>query len=306
MDAEALVTFKCDCGHTNEVYCLAGKPFKYECSFCSKKWLIVIEVKNFEDMRKKKSEEDIIAQRSEQVQKLTDEQKNKLVELLLPYWIKGKRHYLALMVAGALYWNHYPLEDAIAVIKEICEWKKDEEIKDRLRAVEEIYKNTEKRKVVYKMLLQGAGITDDEFEELVVNLLNIIKGSFIVGDGKLYVRKSSRILIKVDFRSAMIYEIYIDKKGRVELHDTIMAAVPDKVEVIRSEKGEFLRITFRRSNNYLLRLEGYFDEIVKRLLRRSVMVTSRRKVRKVLCLIISGMISAGLCEVKKADARFSM
>ena len=112
-------------------------------------------LKILEEMRKKSEEEDIIDKdEGKKNRKLTDEQKNKLIKLLLPYWTEGRRHFLALMIAGALYWNDYPLEDALNLVKEICERTKDEELEDRLRAVKDTYERADKKKIAYRTWLQ--------------------------------------------------------------------------------------------------------------------------------------------------------
>ena len=49
VEADAMITIKCDCGHTTDTFCLAGKPFEYECDFCGKKWLIIFEVKKINE-----------------------------------------------------------------------------------------------------------------------------------------------------------------------------------------------------------------------------------------------------------------
>ena len=45
---EAIVTLKCDCGHTRYIYC-EDEPFEYECGFCGRKWKIYVHAEKIED-----------------------------------------------------------------------------------------------------------------------------------------------------------------------------------------------------------------------------------------------------------------
>lgn len=236
-----------------------------------------------------------------ELQKLTPLQKDQIVKLLLPYWDEGRRHFLSLMLAGALYWHNYPKEDAIAIIEEICQKAKDEEIKDRIRAVEDTYSRADKTNIAYKTWLREAGIRGEEYEKLVFQLLDIIKGSFIVGNGKLAVRKSHNTLIVADFNKCIIKELRVKKDNELVLADTIATVVPSKVTVIQTEDSEVLKVSFRTPEGFTLTFEGDIEEISNQLKKNTVRVTSRRKIEDALSLIISKMIQINWCEIVKGE-----
>jgi len=239
------------------------------------------------------------AKLKEKTNRLTDEQKIKLVNLFLPYWTRGRRHTLALMIAGALYWHDYALEDAKDVVKQICEKANDEEIRDRLRAVEDTYKRALDHNIAYKYWLKEAGIVGQEYEELVVKLLEIIKGSFVLGGEKLTVRKNENTLIICDFKSKKIKEFKIKKDG-LGFSDTIAIAVPESVTVIESENERIFKVTFRTSDDFVLTVEGDMTEIVN-YLRRVGITTCKAKIEDALTLIIGKMLEMGWCEKIKGD-----
>ena len=241
----------------------------------------------------------------DQVQKLTPQQKEQIVKLFLPYWDEGRRHALSLMLAGAFYWHGYPIEDATAVVKEICEKTKDEELKDRLRAVEDTYTRGEEKQIAYKspdiLKMMSSGINQEEYEKLVYKVLKILKGSFLVDKSSMImVKKSDKTFIVADMRQCIIKEVYAteDKEGGVHLilRDIIATAVPAEVTVIQEEDAELLRITFVTSDGSKLRFEGDIEEITNQLKKMTVRVTSRRKIEDALSLIISKMLRVGLCK----------
>jgi len=45
---EAIITLKCDCGHTRDICCGAGQ-FEYECGFCGRKWKFYVHAEKIED-----------------------------------------------------------------------------------------------------------------------------------------------------------------------------------------------------------------------------------------------------------------
>ena len=235
------------------------------------------------------------------LQRLSEGQKEQIVKLILPYWTKGRRHLLALMIAGALYWHGYDVNDAIAIIEEICKKTKDEEIKDRIRAVEDTFKRASETNIAYKTWLQKAGISGEEYDRIVLELLDIIKGSFIVGNGKLTVRKNYNTLIVADFNKAIIRELKVKKDGEIFVSDTIAMAVPERVRVIQTEDAELLKVSFRTPEGFVLTLEGDIEEIVNQLKKNTVRVTSRRKIEDALSLIISKMIQINWCEVVRGE-----
>ena len=63
-----------------------------------------------------------------------------LISSILPFWVESKRNKLAMDLSGFLRKERYTKEHTKAIIKEICEITKDEELRSRLRTVEETYK----------------------------------------------------------------------------------------------------------------------------------------------------------------------
>jgi putative DNA primase/helicase len=61
-------------------------------------------------------------------------------KLLLPHWKQGRRHWLALCLAGACARSGYTQEQAAHLVHTIAERARDEELDDRLRAVATTYK----------------------------------------------------------------------------------------------------------------------------------------------------------------------
>jgi len=277
---------------SGKLYEFINDPKKYD--------IVVLEEHEFEEILrlfKPKEEEGS----NGELQKLTPLQKDQIVKLLLPYWDEGRRHFLSLMLAGALYWHNYPKEDAIATIEEICQKAKDDEVKDRIRAVEDTYSRADKANIAYKTWLQEAGIRGDEYEKLVFQLLDIIKGSFIVGNGKLAVRKSHNTLIVADFNKCIIKELRVKKDNTIVLADTIATAIPNKVVVIQTEDSEILKVSFRTPEGFVLTFEGDVEEISSQLKKNTVRVTARRKIEDALSLIISKMIQIDWCDVVRGE-----
>ena len=90
---------------------------------------------------------------------------DRIVEVVKPYWKQGNRHILALGLGGLFYYSGIDLEKALKIITKICEETNDEELRDRLRAVEDSYidENT-----AYKPFFDG-------FEDLLSKLTEILK-----------------------------------------------------------------------------------------------------------------------------------
>lgn len=68
--------------------------------------------------------------------------------LLAELWVDTKRHDLSLCVSGALLTNGFSFEDAYLFVKAICTVTKDEEISDRLKAIETTYERIQEEKNV--------------------------------------------------------------------------------------------------------------------------------------------------------------
>jgi putative DNA primase/helicase len=72
--------------------------------------------------------------------KLSQKAIREATELLLPHWKEGQRHWLALYLAGACAQSGYTQEQAANLVRTIAERARDNELDDRLRAVETTYK----------------------------------------------------------------------------------------------------------------------------------------------------------------------
>ncbi len=73
--------------------------------------------------------------------KLSEDAVNRIIKAVKPYWKPGSRHELALGLGGLFYYSGLNLEEALNIVSKICEEMEDEEIRDRLRAVEDSYKD---------------------------------------------------------------------------------------------------------------------------------------------------------------------
>jgi putative DNA primase/helicase len=72
--------------------------------------------------------------------KLSQKAIREATELLLPHWKRGRRHWLALYLAGACARSGYTQEQAAHLVHTIAERARDNELDDRLRAVATTYK----------------------------------------------------------------------------------------------------------------------------------------------------------------------
>ena len=68
--------------------------------------------------------------------------------LIAELWVDSKRHDLSLCVSGALLINGFSFEDAYLFVEAICRVAQDEEISDRLKAVETTYERIQEEKNV--------------------------------------------------------------------------------------------------------------------------------------------------------------
>ncbi len=75
--------------------------------------------------------------------------------LLTELWVDSKRHDLSLCVSGALLTNGFAFEDAYLFLKAICTVAKDEEISDRLKALETTYERIQEGKKCHRISASG-------------------------------------------------------------------------------------------------------------------------------------------------------
>jgi hypothetical protein len=90
---------------------------------------------------------------------LSDEQKRALKSVLVSHWIEGKRHELALGLAGLLAKSGIAQDDALALLREIASKAGDNEWRDRERALKDSFDRlwTGKEVVGYKRLEEILG-----------------------------------------------------------------------------------------------------------------------------------------------------
>jgi len=70
---------------------------------------------------------------------LSPEQKSALKAILVPHWVEGQRHELALGFAGLLAKSGIAQDEALALLREIADEAKDNEWKDRERALQDTF-----------------------------------------------------------------------------------------------------------------------------------------------------------------------
>ncbi len=90
-------------------------------------------------------------------------------KLLLPHWKQGRRHWLALYLAGACARSGYTQEQAANLVRTVAERARDNELPDRLRAVETTYANLRQGKPIigWGGLRQLLGDEADRLRELL-------------------------------------------------------------------------------------------------------------------------------------------
>jgi len=79
------------------------------------------------------------AENHSQPRSLSHEQKQILKALILPHWLEGSRHDLALGLAGLLAKEGVAKDDALELLREIADEAKDNEWRDRERALEDTF-----------------------------------------------------------------------------------------------------------------------------------------------------------------------
>jgi putative DNA primase/helicase len=80
--------------------------------------------------------------------KLSQKAIREATELLQPHWQEGRRHWLALYLAGACAQSGYTQEQAANLVRTVAERAGDNELPDRLRAVETTYANLRQGKPI--------------------------------------------------------------------------------------------------------------------------------------------------------------
>ncbi|RLI73859.1 hypothetical protein DRP04_15325, partial [Archaeoglobales archaeon] len=234
-------------------------------------------------------------------QSLESDKLNEIVELFLPYWQPGRRHWLALMLAGAFYHNGRTLEDCKEVVKRICKRTGDEETKDRLRAVEDTFKRAAKDiPVAYKALKDEVAL--EEFEELCEKLLTLIKGDFIYGFSSLWIKRDQSTYYVLSFKSKDIKKIRIDRDGNRILKGFIAKFIPIDLTLIQGRDAEVVKVELETPDGNILKLQGTIGELVSFLKEHSVRVTSYNEFRDAFNLIINKMIEKGLCKIERGEA----
>jgi energy-coupling factor transporter ATP-binding protein EcfA2 len=101
---------------------------------------------------------------------LSDEQKRALKSLLVPNWVEGQRHDLALGLAGLLAKSGIVQDEALALLREIANEANDNEWKDRERALKDTFDRLWEGKEVigFKRLEEIVG---DQTATLIANIV---------------------------------------------------------------------------------------------------------------------------------------
>jgi len=131
---------------------------------------------------------------------------------IYPYWIEGCRHDLALYLAGALRKMELTIDECKTLTKLICILSNDEEIKDRIRAVEDTYAKPESDIAglsrVEEVLSLVAG--DEKAREIIER----INRAF----GKRSVKRSEK---KKEVSDDEIIDYYLSHKKVIKVHPSI-------------------------------------------------------------------------------------
>ncbi len=129
-------------------------------------------IKKFEELSGKSKSELITKRDPSSVQPVkhgpidsVDQILDQIVEVVKPYWKPGTRHELALGLGGLFYYSGLKLDEALNIISRICKETNDEEERDRLRAVEDSYRD---ENTAYKPFFEGC-------DELLEKLLEILR-----------------------------------------------------------------------------------------------------------------------------------
>jgi putative DNA primase/helicase len=104
-----------------------------------------------------------------EVRKLSQEAIREATKLLLERWTVGRRHWLALYLAGACAQSGYTQEQAAHLVRTVAERAADNELDDRLRAVATTYERLHEGKTVvgWGGLRQLLGDTADRLRALL-------------------------------------------------------------------------------------------------------------------------------------------
>jgi len=91
-----------------------------------------------------------------------------IADTLLPHWREGVRHNLSLAIVGLLRKRHIPKSVASAFIRQMVEATGDDELKDRLRVVDDTYAKTVAEVAGYQLLV---AIVGKETADTIVSML---------------------------------------------------------------------------------------------------------------------------------------
>ena len=107
---------------------------------------------------------------------LSPEQKSALKAILVPHWVEGQRHELALGFAGLLAKSGIAQDDALALLREIAAEAKDNEWRDRERALEDTFNRLWRGDEIvgFKRLEEIVG---HDTAKLVANIVRPLKNS---------------------------------------------------------------------------------------------------------------------------------
>jgi P4 family phage/plasmid primase-like protien len=172
---------------------------------------------------------------------------------LVAVWCEGRRHHLALSVAGALAKGGVPQAQAEAVVRRAAELAEDEELANRIQAVQDTY-----RKVAEQVEVIGrAGlelVLDEHELRPVLSALDTIISIHGKGDGSVIRCESegswamSEMLAGMDeFTSA--YKYLVDTREWMHWTGAVWARVEPEV-VVLAGRELLLRHAFQQLRDY--------------------------------------------------------
>ena len=155
-----------------------------------------------------------------------------VVEIVKPYWVKGRRQNLALYLSGFLYKQGVKKQTTQLIISQICKETRDEEANQRLSAIEETYQKEKKE-------VSGlAGI-----KELLENELSKDGIFYIFGKLKEAIGSSAK---SFEFKN---YTIYCDS------YKKIWKLTENGKNILETEKPTTPKDLKKKLGEYLIKLE---------------------------------------------------
>jgi uncharacterized protein (DUF927 family) len=213
--------------------------------------------------------------------------------LLAELWVDSKRHDLSLCVSGALLTNGFSFENTYLFIKAICSVRKDQEMSDRLKAVETTYERiqNEQNVIGFPRLVE---LTDAKTVSLVRRWLNLSREK----DLEIEIIQTSDGLENYRLTEQGLLYIFYEKTrgGKVKEVETficsplqVVATGKDADDGERTQIVEFTDDDGRtkRINVPLRQLVTEPQRILGELVASGLIINSREKLRLIDYLIYS-------------------